>query len=133
MLHRKGLNRRLDRGETCFRHCNISCLPMSPMGQKPTSAAGQATPVLPPEADITADMIHVCFVPKAVVSRCSKDKPKGASGAPLVGLLLCSNGERDEKRRSLPNLGFQPNLASVHLNDALGDRKPQTGAALLFC
>jgi hypothetical protein len=46
-------------------------------------------------------------------------------------LFLRIHGERDEKRRSVPDLGFQPNLASVHLNDALRDGEAEPSATLL--
>src|SRR5262249_48674205 len=37
------------------------------------------------------------------------------------------------KCRSVANFRFDPNPPAMQLNDTLGDGKPQSGAALLFC
>src|SRR5262249_4829363 len=46
-------------------------------------------------------------------------------------LAFNDDREREGKRRTLPRLRLDPDLAAVHLNDALGYGKPQAGAALL--
>jgi len=37
--------------------------------------------------------------------------------------------QRESERRSLARLGFHPDPPAVHLDDALGDRQAETGAA----
>src|SRR5262249_31729807 len=46
-------------------------------------------------------------------------------------LAFNDDREREGKRRTLPRLRLDPDLAAVHLDDALGYGKPQAGAALL--
>src|SRR6516165_6946240 len=46
-------------------------------------------------------------------------------------LPLDRDREREHKRRTVPRLGFDPNPAAMHLDDALRYSKPQAGAALL--
>jgi hypothetical protein len=52
---------------------------MSEMGQKQTSRAAISMSALPPKADIAESDWHVRFVPKTVVSRCSKNSLSKAS------------------------------------------------------
>jgi hypothetical protein len=52
---------------------------MSALGQKQTFRAEIAMSALPPKADIGGLQLHVRFVPKAGVSRCSKNPLSKAS------------------------------------------------------
>ena len=45
-------------------------------------------------------------------------------------LLLDRDRKREREGRALPELGLDPDAAAVHLDDALGDREPEAGAAL---
>jgi hypothetical protein len=46
-------------------------------------------------------------------------------------LPLDDDGKRESKRRALAGLRLNPDLAAVHLNDALRYGESQAGAALL--
>jgi len=48
-----------------------------------------------------------------------------------IHLLLDDDRELERKGRALTRLRLDPNLAAVHLNDALRYGEPQAGAALL--
>ena len=47
---------------------------MSALGQKQTSALVHVTSALPPKADIDGACWDVCFVPKADILRCGKER-----------------------------------------------------------
>src|SRR5271166_402736 len=49
-----------------------------------------------------------------------------------VDLLLDDDWERESKRRALARLRLDPNLAAMHLDDALRYSEPQASAALLL-
>jgi hypothetical protein len=59
-------------GFAAFLHGSNSKPCMSLLGQKQTLRPEISMAALPPKADITERDRHVCFVPKADVSRCSK-------------------------------------------------------------
>ena len=50
----------------------------------------------------------------------------------LRGLAFDVDRQREQEGRALAQLGFDPQPAAVHLDDLLGDRQAETGAALLL-
>src|SRR5262245_45164557 len=49
----------------------------------------------------------------------------------VAPLCFDPDGNGEVERRSFARLGLDPNAPAVHLDDALGDRQPETGPALL--
>src|SRR5262245_25566817 len=59
-------------------------------------------------------------------------RPPGCSRSSVSNLLFDVEWHGERERGPLPQLGFNPQPAAMHLNDALGNRKPEPGAAFLL-
>src|SRR5215831_2799180 len=77
----------------------------------------------------SSDFAHA--VPAAVVRRCLNKRRIYFSSSCGLHLPLNNHRKREGKRRALARLRLDPDLAAVHLDDALRYGEAQAGAALL--
>ena len=105
-----------------------------PSGSDPGGASRRLPSACSPSLGLDHLVAGACQAGRAGSAGCPPG-PRPQECALLMPASACRStltGSVKEKVEPWPRLGFDPDPAAMHLDDALGDRQPEPGAALLL-